>query len=105
MLPLLYAFLALALVVILYLTVIRPRQLTWGTTQKEAVGALPGDDIVKAPHFVATRAITIQAPPAEVWQWIVQIGSRRAGWYSLDFIDNGNVPSSRDILPQFHRYR
>ncbi|MCB0134495.1 MAG: SRPBCC family protein [Caldilineaceae bacterium] len=103
MLPLLYAFLALALVVILYLTVIRPRQLTWGATQKEAVGALPGDDIVAGPHFVATRAITIQAPPAEVWQWIVQIGSRRAGWYSLDFIDNGNVPSSRDILPQFQQ--
>lgn len=103
MLPLTYALLAFALVVVLYLAVIRPWQLTWGATREEAVRALHGDDIVAGPHFVATRAITIQAPPAEVWQWIIQIGSGRAGWYSLDFLDNGNVPSSREILPQFQQ--
>lgn len=103
MLPLLYALLVLALVIVLYLTVIRPRQLTWGASPEEAASTLHGDDIVQTPHFVATRAITIQAPPAEVWQWIVQIGSGRAGWYSLDFLDNGNVPSSREILPQFQQ--
>lgn len=103
MLPILYGIFAIALVPVLYLTIIRPRQLAWGATREEAEGALYGDDIVTGPHFVATRAITIQAPPAEVWQWIVQIGSGRAGWYSLDFIDNGNVPSSREILPQFQQ--
>ncbi len=101
--PFLYALFVLALVVALYLSVIRPRQLTWGATRSEAARNLIGDDIVQRPHFVATRAITIQAPPAEVWQWIVQIGSGRAGWYSLDFLDNGNVPSSREILPQFQQ--
>ncbi len=61
MLPLLYGLLVIALVVVRYLAVIRPRQLTWGATHAEAVSALHGDDIVAAPHFVATRAITIQA--------------------------------------------
>jgi hypothetical protein len=33
-----------------------------------------------------THAITIRAPAAEVWPWLVQIGCKRAGWYSYDFI-------------------
>jgi len=32
-----------------------------------------------------THAITIRAPAAEVWPWLVQIGHKRAGWYSCDF--------------------
>lgn len=103
MLWILHALLSLVVVGLLYVGVIRPRQLTWGATREEVGRTLAGDDVVHAPHFVATRAITIQAPPAEVWQWITQIGSGRAGWYSLDFIDNGNVPSSREILPQFQQ--
>jgi hypothetical protein len=61
---------------------------------------LTGDEIVLKPHFVATRAVTIDAPAAEVWRWIVQIGSARAGWYSLDWIDNAGVPSTQEILPE-----
>ncbi len=37
---------------------------------------------------VATRAITIQAPPAQVWQWIVQVGEDRAGFYSYTWLEN-----------------
>ena len=99
----LYLFLSLAVVVMFYIGVIRPRQLTWGASHEEAAHTLLGDDIVQAPHFVATRAITIAAPPAAVWKWIVQIGSARAGWYSHDLIDNGNVPSAQEILPQFQQ--
>jgi hypothetical protein len=29
------------------------------------------------------------------------MGSGRAGWYSYDFIDNGRVPSSKQILPEY----
>ena len=36
------------------------------------------------PSFVWNQAITIHAPPAEIWPWLVQIGNQRAGWYSWD---------------------
>jgi hypothetical protein len=64
---------------------------------------MPGDDIVQKPHFVATRAVSIKASPAEVWKWIIQIGSTRAGFYSIDLIDNANVPSSRNILLKYQK--
>jgi hypothetical protein len=95
--------LILLLVVVIYFWIIRPRTLTWGATQEEAGQPLPGDDIVQKPHFIATRAVTIKAPPSEVWKWIIQIGSARAGWYSIDWMDNDRVPSSRKILPEFQK--
>jgi proline iminopeptidase len=47
------------------------------------------------------HAITIHRPPREVWPWLVQLGSHRAGWYSYDFIDNGGRHSAERILPQY----
>lgn len=99
-------FLVLLLVILLiatYFFVIRPWQTTWGASKEEVHKVLVGDDIVTKPHFVATRAVTIHALPSEVWKWIIQIGSARAGWYSLDWLDNGGVKSSRAILPQFQK--
>jgi hypothetical protein len=87
--------------VILYFFVLRPWILTWGATKTEQHRSIPGDYIVEKPHFIATRAVTIEAPPAEVWKWIIQLGSARAGWYSLDQIDNAGVPSTEEILPEF----
>ncbi len=34
------------------------------------------------------RAITIDAPPARVWPWLVQLGADRAGFYSYDWLEN-----------------
>jgi hypothetical protein len=53
----------------------RPRMLRWGATTQEAAEALPGDDRTPHPRVRSTRAITIQAPPEQVWPWIVQMGS------------------------------
>ena len=44
--------------------------------------------MVPRPTFNATRAISIAAPPAEIWPWLVQVGLTRAGWYSYDLLDN-----------------
>lgn len=96
-------FLLASFLILLYFLVIRNWQLTWGATKKEINQSLIGDDIVQKPHFVATRAISIEASPDEVWKWIVQIGSNRAGFYSIDLIDNANVPSSRNILPEYQK--
>ena len=62
---------------------------------------MPSDELVADPTFNATRAITIAAPPEEVWPWIVQMGLTRAGWYSYDLLDNLGRPSARRILPEF----
>jgi hypothetical protein len=98
-----YALFALSTALLFYLLVIRPLTLTWGATDEETARYLTGDDIVQNPHFIATRAVTIHASPAQVWKWIIQIGSARAGWYSHDWIDNSGVPSAREILPPFQK--
>jgi hypothetical protein len=61
--------------------------------------SLPADGMVSDPIFASTHAITIDAPPEQVWPWIAQMGSGRAGWYSWDVIDNGGKASSRRIVP------
>jgi hypothetical protein len=56
--------------------------------------------MVTRPTFNATRAITIAAPAEEIWPWLVQVGLRRAGWYSYDILDNLGKPSARRIIPE-----
>jgi hypothetical protein len=57
-----------------------------GATQGEVQRSLPGDELVPSPKSGYTQAITIRAPKTEVWPWLVQIGYKRAGWYSHDFL-------------------
>jgi hypothetical protein len=74
--------------------------LRWGATATEVSASLPGDDLQPQAQFRATRAITIDAPPEEVWPWLVQVGCGRAGWYSNDLMDNLGHPSSREIIDE-----
>jgi len=61
------------------------------------------DDLIPEPMASITHGITINAPPAGVWPWIVQMGAGRAGWYSWDIVDNGGVRSSWAILPEHQK--
>src|SRR5512135_2927391 len=72
--------------------------LRWGATDEEVRGPMPGDEIVPRAPFNATRAITIAAPPDSVWPWIVQLGYRRAGWYTYDLLDNAGYESADQVL-------
>jgi hypothetical protein len=55
-----------------------------------------GDDLCANATVVATRCITIPAPPQDVFPWIRQMGFGRAGWYSYDWLDNlGRKSASR----------
>ncbi len=94
-----YLILFIISVPIIYIWFIRPWQIRWGATDDEIDSSMQGDEVVKLPTFNATRAVTIHARPKEIWPWILQIGSKRAGWYSLDWIDNGNIPSAERIIP------
>jgi hypothetical protein len=71
--------------------------LAWGATDDEALSVMPGDAFVPKPHFAPTRAITIDAPPDEVWPWLEQLGYGRAGWYSYDLLDNLGRKSADQI--------
>lgn len=97
----LIVLLAIILLVGVYLIIIRPWQLKWGATDEELKMDYPGDSIVKDPDFHAIRGITINAEPADIWKWIIQIGSRRAGWYSIDWMDNAGKKSSEVIISEF----
>lgn len=43
---------------------------------------LPGDDVIPGAGLVFDRGTTLDAPPEEVWPWVVQLGKKRAGWYA-----------------------
>jgi hypothetical protein len=86
-----------------YVKLVRPWAMRWGATAEEAARPLPGDEVVTKADYVATRAITIHAPPHDVWPWLVQIGSGRAGWYAYDRIDNAGMPSTIEIIPELQQ--
>ncbi len=98
-----FAFVGVAIVLIAFFGVYRPRQLRWGATSDEVQCELPGDDIVVGPTFNATRAVTVEAAPHEIWPWIAQIGFGRAGWYSYDLLDNFARHSSEEIIPSLQQ--
>jgi hypothetical protein len=77
---------ALAAEVVAYL-LWRPRMLRWGATAGEASEPLPGDDRTPHPRVQSTRAVTINAPPEQVWPWLLQMGIGRAGFYTHDWVE------------------
>ncbi|GAA3533159.1 hypothetical protein GCM10022419_010400 [Nonomuraea rosea] len=62
-----------------YLFAVRPWHLRWGADDREVHGGMAGDDLVRVPQYQATRAITIDAPPASVWAWLIQLGAYTPG--------------------------
>ena len=105
---------AVGVVGIVYAVVIRPWQLRRGATDAEVKRSLPGDDLVPDPRCGYTQAITIKASASEVWSWLVQIGYKRAGWYSHDFLHRlmgiaGSVDdkhgSAKRIIPELQNLK
>lgn len=45
----------------------RPSMMRWGATADEASEPLPGDERTPDPRVQSTRAVTIDAPPEQVW--------------------------------------
>jgi proline iminopeptidase len=61
---------------------------------------MPGDALLPDASGQLTDAITIHAPPEAIWPWLVQMGSGRGGFYSIDLLDNANRASAREIHPE-----
>ena len=88
-----------------YYLLVRRWHARWGATDEEVARNMPGDDLVEDPWDVSTRAITMRATTADIWPWLLQMGYRRGGLYSNDWIDKVmgvlDEPSSWEILPEF----
>jgi hypothetical protein len=67
----------------------------------ETTESLPGDVFLPRAQYRSTRAITINAPPEQVWPWLVQVGCLRGGFYSNDLLDNLGRPSAATIVPAY----
>ncbi len=80
---------------------LRPRLARWGASDREVRGPYPGAEWVPGGERSMTMAVTIDAPPEQVWPWLVQLGGDRGGWYSWDHLDNAGVPSAREVRPEW----
>ena len=98
-------FLVIFTVAMLYWLPIRRWMSRWGTTPPDLTRAMAGDSLLVDPTYSGTTAITISAPPEDIWPWLVQIGYQRGGLYSYDWLDRlfGYLdrPSATRILYEF----
>jgi hypothetical protein len=53
-----------------------------GAIDAEVQMPLPGDAVVVDPMVQTTHGVTIAAPAAALWPWLVQMGYYRPGWYT-----------------------
>jgi hypothetical protein len=90
--------------VLAYTLLARPWQLSWGATDHESQGPLPGDELIANADLRATRAITIRGSADLVWPWIAQLGQGRGGFYSYDLLENlvgCDIHSTDRIAPEW----
>jgi hypothetical protein len=92
-----------------YTWLVRPWHLRWGSTREELERAMPLDDVIAKPNYVTTRAVTINAPAARVWPWLVQMGELpRAGFYTYVWIERlmgMDVENTSEILAHLQELR
>lgn len=99
----------LGVIMLTYSLWVRPKQLTWGASEEEQERVMPGDELHGEADFYATRAITINSSPENIWPWIIQMGYGRAGYYGYDLLENLGSPrgirSAEQILPEFQDFQ
>jgi len=91
---------------IAYDRVVRPWHQHWGMTPDELARFWPGDELVPNATSDATHGITIHAPAARIWLWIVQIGQDRAGFYSYTQLENlvgCEMQNANQIVPEWQQ--
>jgi hypothetical protein len=90
---------------VLYWFPIRRWMNRWGATSSDLTRVMAGDALLVNPTYSGTMAIIVDAAPAHIWPWLVQIGYQRGGLYSYDWLDRLfgflDRPSATCILPEF----
>jgi hypothetical protein len=101
--------LAVSGLAVLYWFPVRRWFLRWGATPADLRRAMTGDSAGASPPETATRAVTVEAAPEDIWPWLVQMGYRRGGLYSYDWLDRlfGYLdrPSADRIIPAFQHLK
>lgn len=93
----------LAVILSFYLRLIRRWIKHWGLPNANVVRDLPGSDLIPEPRYCSTRAIVIDAPAADIWPWLVQMGQGRGGLYSYDWLENAfglDFHSADEVVPE-----
>jgi hypothetical protein len=60
--------------------------------------SLPGDELLPHCKYSLTAHRNIEAPVSMVWRYLMQLGCERAGWYSIDWLDNGGKASIDHVV-------
>ena len=79
------------------------RRRYWGATDDEIQRALLGDDLVPNLKGEYIHPITINAPAADIWPWLVQLGQGRGGFYSYELLENMvgcKIKNAGKVIPE-----
>lgn len=74
-----------AVITAFVVTLYQPWLAQWGSTGAERDRPMAGDALIADADLTWTRSITIDAPPEQVWPWVVQMGQDKAGFYNYDW--------------------
>ncbi len=92
---------AVSTLVAIYAYGVRPRLVRWGATDEEVEGPYPGVDLIAGGSRGTTMAVTIEAPPSQVWPWLVQMGVNRGVWYTWDYWRPWGLRSANRVHPEW----
>jgi hypothetical protein len=87
-----------------FVSLLHPWFMNWGSTPEEQAMVLPGDAAAPSAYF--TRAITVDAPPSAVWPWLLAIGQDRAGFLSNDYLENltgADIHNADTLRPEWQQ--
>jgi len=103
----LLTLIAILALVMIYWFPLRRWFARWGTTPADLTRVMAGDGLLLDWTYSGTTAVTVDAPPEDIWPWLVQLGYQRGGLYSYDWLDRlfGYLdrPSATRILPEFQQ--
>jgi hypothetical protein len=98
-------FIMILTLILLYWFPLRRWFARWGTSPADFTRVMTGDRFILNPTHSATHAVTVDAPPDDIWPWLVQMGYRRGGLYSYDWLDRLfgilDRPSANRVFPEF----
>jgi pimeloyl-ACP methyl ester carboxylesterase len=73
-------------------------------TRRRAAQQMMLNTVTRASYADPTRAITINAPAGAIWQWLIQVGQDRGGFYSYDWLENifgTNIHTTNVVRPEW----
>jgi hypothetical protein len=96
-----------ALVPLLLPPRMRARVDHWLTCERDVVKPMLGDGLTADAAYDMTLTRVVDATPEDVWPWLMQLGNRRGGLYSYDWLDRLfgvlDAPSATSLIPAYQR--